>query len=130
MRSGLVFVEQGVSDFDEFIVGQLRWTPVPASGVLDESLVQGDVVPLNVVGEVRVPEPLAVGEQGQSADQLALRAEDVVKPGPGDGKDSPFTQVTREGLLVLVSFATYSSMKRGPVEPAMPELPEITDETA
>jgi hypothetical protein len=74
VRSGLFFSEQRVSDFDEFVVGQLWRAPVPGSGVLDESRVQDDVVPLDVVGKVRVPEPLTVGEQRQSADQLALRA--------------------------------------------------------
>ncbi|GHG29446.1 hypothetical protein GCM10018784_48500 [Streptomyces hydrogenans] len=86
------------------------------------------MVALDVVGEVRVPEPLAVGEQGQAADQLVLRAENVVDPRRGGSKDRPFAQVAREGLLVLVSFVTCGSVKRGSVGPAVPEFPELPDE--
>jgi hypothetical protein len=41
---------------------------------------------------------------------------------------TPFTQITRDGLLLRVSFVTYGSTKRGPVTPALPEFPEIADE--
>ncbi|MFJ3086785.1 hypothetical protein [Streptomyces sp. NPDC086838] len=51
-----------------------------------------------------------------------------MNPRPGGSKNHVFAQIARKGLLVVVSFVTHSSMKRGPLRLAVPEFPKPADE--
>ncbi|CAL9278644.1 WD40 repeat domain-containing protein [Streptomyces sp. SudanB52_2052] len=71
---------RSVGNPGEVGVAQLRWCPPASACVINELCIQGHVVVLDVVRQIRVPEPLTVSKEVQAADQLVRGAEDVMDP--------------------------------------------------
>ncbi len=70
--------QEGVCKLGQLGFAQLRRGPSTEACVLDETVIHRYVVPLDVMGEVRVPEPLTIREQEKAIYQLVRRAENVI----------------------------------------------------
>lgn len=98
------------------------------AGVRDKPRVERHMMALDIVGQVRVPEPVPVGQQVQPADHCAAWAQHVMHERGRGGQDRTGTQVLDQLASVRRLLGANGGPERRAVRPTVPELLELSDE--
>lgn len=96
--------------------------------VIDESAIDWNVVTLDIVDQVGVPEPLTVGEESKTINELVGRTEEVVDGRSGCRDHAAGTQVSHKVFFVRVTFTAHGSNQGRPVRFSVLQFPELAKE--